>query len=53
VLRGAEELLATHRPPLLVEARDESVGRWLAERGYTPSRPDGFAVGNVLFEPRH
>lgn len=51
VLRGAEELLAAMRPPLLVEARDEEVGRWLAERRYSATRPAGFARGNALFVP--
>jgi FkbM family methyltransferase len=51
VLRGAEELLAATRPALLVEARDPQVAPWLSERGYSASRPRGFALGNVLFVP--
>jgi FkbM family methyltransferase len=51
VLRGATELLARDRPPLLVEARDARVADWLAERGYEGTRPHGFALGNVLFVP--
>lgn len=52
VLQGAEELLAATRPALLVEARDARVEAWLAERGYVGTRPAGFALGNVLFEPK-
>ena len=52
VLQGAEELLAAHRPALLVEARDERVAPWLAARGYTATRPEGFAAANVLFLSR-
>jgi FkbM family methyltransferase len=51
VLEGADELLRSQRPTLLVEARDQRVEAWLRERGYEPTRPTGFALGNVLFVP--
>jgi FkbM family methyltransferase len=52
VLKGGEDLLATEAPTLLVETRDPRTEVWLAERGYAARRPRGFALGNVLFEPR-
>ena len=52
MLGGADELLGSQRPALLVEARDPQVEAWLRERGYEPTRPAGFALGNVLFVPK-
>lgn len=51
VLEGAARLLESERPALIVETRDARVEPWLEERGYVGSRPHGFALGNVLFEP--
>ena len=49
-LRGAERLLRAERPALLVEAREPQLEVWLRGLGYVPRRPDGFALGNTLFE---
>jgi FkbM family methyltransferase len=54
VLRGAERLLRTHRPAILVEAKGRRVralDELLEPLQYHRSRPTGFAVGNHLYTP--
>lgn len=51
-LEGARELLEAQRPALLIEARDPRVEPWLRAQCYEPTRPAGFARGNILFLPR-
>ena len=52
-VRGGDQLLATCRPPLLLEAKERERVRefddWLGARGYARSRPRGFAPGNYLY----
>jgi FkbM family methyltransferase len=52
VLRGAEKLLRTERPAILVEAKGRRVrelDELLVPLRYRRSRPAGFAVGNHLY----
>jgi FkbM family methyltransferase len=53
-LRGAEDLLRSCRPVLLVEASTEAhltaITEWLASRGYSIQTPDGFRPYNHVFE---
>jgi FkbM family methyltransferase len=52
VLRGAEKLLRTERPAILVEAKGRRVrelDELLVPLSYRRSRPAGFAVGNHLY----
>ena len=53
VLRGAEEILRTCQPALLVEAKGrERLGEldaWLGRFGYNRQRHRGFAPGNVAY----
>jgi FkbM family methyltransferase len=53
VLRGAERLFERCRPLLLVEAKSDEriLDEWLVPRGYSRTRPPGFAVGNFLCVP--
>lgn len=54
VLRGAEEILRTCQPVLLVEAKsDERVREldtWLGRFGYSRKRQRGFAPGNFVYD---
>jgi len=52
VLRGAEKLLRTHGPAILVEAKGRRVrelDELLGPLHYRRSRPAGFAIGNHLY----
>jgi len=53
VLRGAEQILRTCQPVLLVEAKGEARVReldsWLGRFGYRRKRPRGFAPGNYAY----
>jgi FkbM family methyltransferase len=55
VLQGARDLLAAHRMPILLEAKERERVRDLDELllalGYGRTRPHGFAVGNYLYVP--
>ncbi len=54
VLQGAETMLRTCRPTLLLEANDEVRRRvlddWLLPRGYRRTQPPGFEPWNHLYE---
>ena len=49
VLRGMEQLIARHRPTLIVETGMDSVSDWLAARGYAAVKLPGSP--NVLYRP--
>jgi FkbM family methyltransferase len=53
VLRGAEQILRTCQPALLVEAkgaeRVRELDSWLGHFGYSRKRRRGFAPGNVVY----
>jgi FkbM family methyltransferase len=55
VLEGAQELIATNRPELMLEANTpahlDALAGWLKPRGYSPCQPDGFMSWNYLFTP--
>jgi FkbM family methyltransferase len=56
VLQGASELLAAHRMPILLEAKERErlrdLDALLVPLGYVRTRPRGFAVGNYLYVPQ-
>ncbi len=53
-LKGAEEMIRTTRPAILLEANDEArlaeLDGWLSPRGYRRTQPPGFEVWNHLYE---
>lgn len=53
-LQGAEELIRSTRPSILLEANDEGrlaeLDGWLLPRGYRRTQPAGFEVWNHLYE---
>jgi len=55
VLEGAQELIGTNRPQLMLEANTpdhfDALASWLRPRGYSACQPDGFMPWNYLFKP--
>lgn len=53
-LTGAEEMIRTTRPAILLEANDAArlavLDGWLLPRGYRRTQPEGFEVWNHLYE---
>jgi len=53
-LNGAEEMIRSSRPAILLEANDDArlavLDRWLLPRGYRRTQPRGFEVWNYFYE---